>query len=444
MNLLAGTLYDPAVAVSEATTALLAMTALDTTNLRLTFTAPPSGRVFVRIRGGCIHGATTFPQILVGCIESSPNAGTVRGRMPPQGGGFNGTALATTQHPVAVEYVVAGLTPGQVYVWDAAYGVEVVLASTGWKYGGPNNTTGNDAFGGISFEVWDPSPIYTPNAGAAPATTIDGRLPAALVSGRIDASAGAMAANVITAAALAADAGAELADAVWDEPIAGHLTAGTTGAQLNAAGAGGDPWATLLPGAYGAGTAGKIIGDNINATISSRSSHAAADIWSVATRTLSSGANIVLAKGTGITGFNDLDAPGVRGAVGLASANLDTQLDALPTAAEIRVELDTNGADLDAIGGLVTSINSKVDVAVSTRLASAGYTAPDNAGVTSIKAKTDNLPAAPASETTLAAVKAKTDGLNFTVAGKLDVNVLVINGVTLAGAGTGADPMRPA
>lgn len=35
------------------------------------------------------------------------------------------------------------------------------------------------------------------------------------------------------------------------------------------------------------------------------------------------------------TGFSTLDAAGVRAAVGLASANLDTQLDALPTAAEV-------------------------------------------------------------------------------------------------------------
>src|SRR5690606_14803950 len=49
-------------------------------------------------------------------------------------------------------------------------------------------------------------------------------------------------------------------------------------------------------------------------------------VWSVTTRLLTAGTNIVLAKGTGITGFNDLDAAGVRSAVGLASANLDTQL----------------------------------------------------------------------------------------------------------------------
>lgn len=60
---------------------------------------------------------------------------------------------------------------------------------------------------------------------------------------------------------------ASVADAVWDEAMAGHLSAGTTGNALNAAGSSGDPWSTLLPGAYGAGTAGKIIGDNINAPL---------------------------------------------------------------------------------------------------------------------------------------------------------------------------------
>lgn len=46
-------------------------------------------------------------------------------------------------------------------------------------------------------------------------TTLDGRIPAALVGGRMDASVGAMAANVITAAATAADFGTEVGTAVW-------------------------------------------------------------------------------------------------------------------------------------------------------------------------------------------------------------------------------------
>jgi predicted Fe-Mo cluster-binding NifX family protein len=52
-------------------------------------------------------------------------------------------------------------------------------------------------------------------------------------------------------------------------------------------------------------------------------------VWTVAARILTAGTNIVLAKGTGVTGFNDLDAAGIRTALGLASANVDTQLAAL-------------------------------------------------------------------------------------------------------------------
>lgn len=85
-----------------------------------------------------------------------------------------------------------------------------------------------------------------------------------------------------------------------------------------------------------------------------------------------------------------------------------------PTVAQIRTEIDTN--------------STKLDVAVSSRLPTAGYTSPDNAGVAAIKAKTDNLPADPASNTQvntrlasgsytapdnsgIAAIKAKTDNL---------------------------------
>lgn len=54
-----------------------------------------------------------------------------------------------------------------------------------------------------------------------------------------------------------------IVNGVWDEPIAGHLTAGSTGNKLNAASSAGDPWATALPGAYTAGQAGKIVGDKL-------------------------------------------------------------------------------------------------------------------------------------------------------------------------------------
>ncbi|MBM4301627.1 MAG: hypothetical protein FJ121_08870 [Deltaproteobacteria bacterium] len=86
---------------------------------------------------------------------------------------------------------------------------------------------------------------------------------------------------------------AAIADQVWDEAIADHLGAGSTGNALNAAGSAGDPWSTPIPGAYGAGTAGKIVGDNVNATISSRSTLTAQQVWEYATRTLSSFGTLV-------------------------------------------------------------------------------------------------------------------------------------------------------
>lgn len=151
MALLAAKTYDPAAAVTKATTAALAMTALDTTNLRNTFTVPVNGSVMVVLQG-TLHGATTFPQILLGCLEGS----TVRGRVAPAGM-VNGNLAATTFLTVEARYVITGLTSGASLSWDAAYGVETGVASTGLKYGGPNDTTANNAFGAFIFEVWSTS-----------------------------------------------------------------------------------------------------------------------------------------------------------------------------------------------------------------------------------------------------------------------------------------------
>ena len=70
---------------------------------------------------------------------------------------------------------------------------------------------------------------------------------------------------------------------------------------------------------------------------------------------------------------DNLDAAGVRSAVGLASANLDTQLAALPTAAENRAEMDSNSTQLaaivadtnelqsDDVPGLIAALDTVVD-----------------------------------------------------------------------------------
>lgn len=273
-------------------------------------------------------------------------------------------------------------------------------------------------------------------------TTLDARIPAALVGGRIDASVGAMAAAVLTASAIAADAitapkiadgaidaltfaagainaaaiagdaitaakiadgaidaatfaagainaaaiaadaitaakvasdvSVEIADQVWDEAIAGHAGVGSTGEALGAAGSAGDPWTTALPGAYGAGTAGKLIGDNVNATISSRATQTSVD-------DVPTNAELTTALGTAddamlaaIAALNNLSIANIRTAVGLASANMDAQL------ATISAFIDSE----------------------------------------------------------IAAIKAKTDQLTFTKANEIDSNIQSINGVTLVGDGS--------
>jgi hypothetical protein len=62
--------------------------------------------------------------------------------------------------------------------------------------------------------------------------------------------------------AATAPTASDVADAVWEETITDHSgTAGSTAEQLAAAGAGGDPWATPLPGSYTSGQAGYLIGN---------------------------------------------------------------------------------------------------------------------------------------------------------------------------------------
>jgi hypothetical protein len=152
VNLLKAALYDPAGAVSKATSSLLAMTAFDTTNLRLAITVPAHGMVRFVLRCA-LEGATTFPQVLLGVM----NGATVIGRVTPLVT-INGTALATTRLALWADFTVTGLTPGAMNV-DAAYGVEILLAATNIKYGGPNDTTTNNAWGAFVFEAWDPQPM---------------------------------------------------------------------------------------------------------------------------------------------------------------------------------------------------------------------------------------------------------------------------------------------
>lgn len=121
-------------------------------------------------------------------------------------------------------------------------------------------------------------------------------------------------------------------------------------------------------------------------------------VWSTAVRLLTAGTNIVLAKGTGITGFNDIAAG--------TAMTLTSAYDAAKTAG-------------DATAANQITINNNV----LTRLASASYTAPDN--------------------TSIGAIKTQTDKMTFTVAGYQSVDIRYVNGTLVNGAGTSGSPWGP-
>jgi hypothetical protein len=63
---------------------------------------------------------------------------------------------------------------------------------------------------------------------------------------------------------------AQISTQVWTEPIPGTFAAGSAGAKLNSASSAGDPWSTAIPGSYAAGTAGNILGNRLDAAITTR------------------------------------------------------------------------------------------------------------------------------------------------------------------------------
>lgn len=99
------------------------------------------------------------------------------------------------------------------------------------------------------------------------------------VTGAVGSVTGNVGGNLTgSVGSLATQAKTDVENATWDAVAASHNTAGTMGNKLNAAGAAADPWATALPGAYGAGTAGFIVGTNLDVAVSTRAAPGAAMI----------------------------------------------------------------------------------------------------------------------------------------------------------------------
>lgn len=148
MACLGSRLYDPATAVTVNVAAGAAMTAFDTTNLRITFTVPSTGRVLVRLQVAATGGSAA-PAVFLGVMDGS----TVVARVAALG--ERGTVASTTSAVQESVFTVSGLTPGASLTWDAAYGVETSVSGATLRYGGPNDTLTGNAWGAFVYEIWE-------------------------------------------------------------------------------------------------------------------------------------------------------------------------------------------------------------------------------------------------------------------------------------------------
>ena len=255
-----------------------------------------------------------------------------------------------------------------------------------------------------------------------------------------------------------APSAADIADAVWEEDLTDHSsTAGSVAEALAAAGSAGDPWATALPGAYSSGTAGKIIGDNINATISSRATQTSVDtiddfldteVAAIKAKTdnlpsdpadasdIASSFSSLNTKVDTIDDFLDTEVAAIKAKTDQLTFTNANKVDSTAitvsdktgyalSSAAIQAIWDAATSALTTVGSIGKWIVDKLDVVVSTRASQTSLDTLDDyvdTEVAAIKAKTDNLPASPANEATLttiagyidtevAAIKAKTDNL---------------------------------
>lgn len=119
-----------------------------------------------------------------------------------------------------------------------------------------------------------------------------------------------IAANALNASALASDAVTEIVNGVLNEATSAHTTAGSVGKAIADGAASGDPMAITVPGAYAAGTAGYIIGNNLPAVLTKVNTLPAAPANETTIQAMLSALSAAIADKTGYrlstTGVNDI------------------------------------------------------------------------------------------------------------------------------------------
>jgi hypothetical protein len=192
----------------------------------------------------------------------------------------------------------------------------------------------------------------------------------------------ALSANAVTAAALDATGVAKVADGVWDEALAGHLTAGTAGKVLNdgsnPTAIAGAVWDEALAGHTASGSAGQAEA-RLDVAVSSRAAPGAAmalaanavDATSVATTGANKIRDAILSDATRFAGARIDAAVSSRAAPGAAMDLVTDAVDAAAVAAGGAAKIGSAGWDVVAAAhatpGTTGAFLDRVDVAVSSR-----------------------------------------------------------------------------
>lgn len=173
------------------------------------------------------------------------------------------------------------------------------------------------------------------------------------------------------------------------------------GAMVKTGAGTGDPWAVALPNGYADGSAGKILGDNLDAKVSTRSTYAGGDTAGTTTllSRIASALNITGGKvdvndKTGFALTAAYDAAKTAAAPGEAMTLTGSEKQSV--AATVWQTLTSMITTAGSIGKLIVD---NLNASISSRLPSSSYIAPDNATIIQINSKTANLPANPASVT---------------------------------------------
>ena len=189
----------------------------------------------------------------------------------------------------------------------------------------------------------------------------------------------------------------EISEAVRDVDNTTPAT-NSLGSMIKSSADAGDPWGAVLPGAYPVGSAGKIVGDNVDAKVSTRSTYAGTD--TPGTTTLLTRVPDAITVTGGKVDVNDKTGFSLTSAYDAAKTAAQPGSAMTLTPAErtniAQVAWDYLTSLAAVVGSFGKLIVDNLNAPVGSRLSTANYVAPDNASILAIKGKTDNLPASPA------------------------------------------------